>query len=139
MINLWHHWRDQIYYTIALGIIGAGFVTYLIGICYFAPQQKLKVMDIVLSRMQSDPQEFESELFREKAPGQYISAREAYHHNQNLPKVQLTLETPVHPVNPQAGVRNRKIGELDRWDLEDQEKFKMGLSAWGLAYKWEAA
>jgi len=138
LVNLTHHYHDKIYYTIGPWIIGAGICTYAIGIAYFGPQQRRRVMDNVLKLMQSNPQEFESPNYRERTPGQYVPSREAHRQGQTLHKVLVGVETPVHPASP-PGSGNRKIGELNRWDGADQEKFKKGLAAWGLGYIWEAA
>jgi len=137
--NLTHHFHDQIYYTCGPFIIGAGILTYLAGIIIFGPRQKAKVMEKVLKLMATNPQEFQSDIYREKSPDEYITAQEAARQGLRLEKVAISLESPVHPSNPRGRPQFRKIGQLDKSNKDHRELFRKGLSAWGLGYMWEAA
>jgi len=141
LLNLKDYFDVNIIFKTAFGLVLVGFFVYLLGICYFGPRQKDRVVDIVRKAMGGDGSQFVSVKYKRTSNGELVTRSQQDRWDESEAVI-ITLTTPIVPPNQNLmGVKRAipNFASLDVEEVVDRGKFRDGLAAWGCEMVWTAA
>lgn len=138
LANMGQRWLEGLMFQLGLCLVVVGFCTYSIGVLYFGPRQKTKVMKLVIAQMQAKPQDFESFVYKKNSMGKIVDKTDSTFLQPTSKNVRIELSTQLSPTDARQRSSPQTFQDLDRHNAKHRHLCQSALYHWGAGHMWQA-